>query len=478
MRMTRSRPAIARMRNYRAPLLLPLLLLALLLGAQAWPVRALTTEVDVRRDPTVTAIERVMPSVVNIATTRLVRRYDDPYERWLERFYGRSAQTNVQEQPSSVGSGVIIDEIGDEGYILTNLHVVDGANRVQVQLMDGRVYDAQRLLATTLKDLALLRIVRRTGEAAFSPIRFAQDDDLLLGETVITVGNPFGLGGSVSRGILSSKNRRLMPGANKPLGYEDWLQTDADINPGNSGGPLINLRGELIGINVAVYGQTEGMGLGFAIPVKQISAALSDFFSLEFTAGLWLGARIKGTPPPLTVREVQTNSPAGRAGLRVGQQILEVNGKPATSPVEFSKLVASRSDNTASITVLDNGARRVLRVELLPMRELNRQLLLKRVGLTTQALTDSQAAALQIKATDGLLLSEVEKDSPAERAQLQAGMVLTAVDAAGIGELVSVANVLGNKKTGERVQLTVIVPRRVGNGYIPFQQGNVLVPVR
>jgi serine protease Do len=452
--------------------------LALGLGMFSASASVSTSEVDIRRDMTVAAIERVMPSVVNVATTRLVRSYDDPYERWLERFYGRSAQTDVKEQPSSVGSGVMIDEIGDEGYILTNLHVVEGANRVQVQLMDGRVYDAQRLLATSLKDLALLRIVRRPGEAAFSRILFAQDDDLLLGETVITVGNPFGLGGSVSRGILSSKNRRLMPGANKPLGYEDWLQTDADINPGNSGGPLINLRGELIGINVAVYGQNEGMGLGFAIPVKQISAALSDFFSLEFTAGLWLGARIKGTPPPLTVREVQTNSPAFRAGLRVGQQVLEVNGKSVDGLVEFSKLVASKTNNNATITVLDKGVRRDLRVELLPMRELNRQLLIKRVGLTTQSLTEQQAAGLQIKTTEGLLISEVEKDSPAERGQLQAGMVLTAVDAASISELVGVANVLGNKRAGERVQLTVIVPRRVSNGYIPFQQGNVTVPVR
>jgi len=325
----------------------------------------------------------------------------------------------------------------------------------------------------------LLRIVRKPKEKGFVPIRFAQDDDLLLGETVITAGNPFGLGGSVSRGILSSKNRRSVPGDNKPLGFEDWLQTDADINPGNSGGPLVNLRGELIGINVAVYNEGEGKGTGFAIPVKQISASLSDFFSLEYYGKLWFGARIRGTTLPLSVREVQPNGPADRAGLRVGQQIVEVNGQPVTSLVEFCKLVAAREDHTASLTVLDQGTRRTLRAELLPMLELDRQLLSKRLGLTTQPLTATQATGLQISnAAEGLFISEVEKDSPAERAQLQAGMVLTAVDSFGVADLVNVAAVLGNKTAGERVQLTVIVPRRVSSGYIPFQQGMVSVAVR
>ena len=458
--------------------------LALLaLGLRMACAQAATSEVDVRRDLTVAAIERVMPSVVNIATSRLVRRNNDPYEIFRRRFYGLPIEPDnkeqINEQINNIGSGVIIDEVGDEGYILTNLHVLNGADRVQVQLMDGRVYNAEMLLGISLKDLALLRVVRKPGDPRFVPIRFAQDDDLLLGETVITVGNPFGLGGSVSRGILSSKNRRSGPDGGKPLGYEDWLQTDADINPGNSGGPLVNLRGELIGINVAVYNEVgEGKGTGFSIPVKQISAALSDFFSLEYYAKLWFGARIKGAPLPLTVREVQPNGPADKAGLRVGQQIVEVNRKPVSSLVEFSKLIASRSDHTASITVLDNGNRRTLDAKLLPMLELDRLLLNRRLGLSTQPLTETQAGNLNIKASEGLLVTDVEKDSPADRAQFQNGMVLTGVDDVSVADLVKVANALGNKKAGEGVRLTVIVPRRLNGGYIPFQQGTVLVRAR
>lgn len=448
------------------------------LGLMIVYARAATSEVDIRRDSTVTAIERVMPSVVNIATSQLVRRYNDPYEIMRRRFFNLPIEPDIKEQLYNIGSGVIIDEVGNEAYILTNLHVLNGANRVQVQLMDGRVYDAEMWLGISLKDLALLRVVRQPGDPRFVPIRFAQDDDLLLGETVITVGNPFGLGGSVSRGILSSKNRRSGPDGGKPLGFEDWLQTDADINPGNSGGPLVNLRGELIGINVAVYNEGEGKGTGFAIPVKQISAALSDFFSLEYYAKLWFGARIKGAPLPLTVREVQPNGPADKAGLRVGQQVVEVNGKPVSSLVEFSKLVASRSDHTASITVLDNGNRRTLEAKLLPMLELDRLLLSRRLGLSTQPLTETQASNLNIKAGEGLLVTDVEKNSPAERAQFQSGMVLTEVDNVGVADLVKVANVLGNKKSGDGVLLTVIVPRRLNGGYIPFVQGNLTARVR
>jgi len=454
-------------------------LLALELGLFSAVAAPPASEADIRRDTTVAAIERVMPSVVNIATSQLVRQYDDPYEVMRRRFFGLPPRADVKEKLYNVGSGVIIDDVGDEAYILTNLHVVSGANRVQVQLMDGRVYDAEVMSKKSLKDLALLRIVRKPGEKGFTPIHFALDDDLLLGETVITAGNPFGLGGSVSRGILSSKNRRTVSGENRPLGFEDWLQTDADINPGNSGGPLVNLRGELIGINVAVYNEGEGKGTGFAIPVKQISAALSDFFSLEYYSNLHFGARIRGATPPLTVREVQPNSPADKAGLRVGQQILEVNGSPVRSLVEFCKAVAAQPDLTASITVLENGARRTLHAKLVPMLELDRQLLTRRLGLITQSLTAAQAAAFQLnRATAGLFISEVEKNSPAERAQFQPGMVLTAVDGVSVLDLVNVANVLGNRKPEEMVQLTVIVPRRLNNGFVPLQQVAVMVPVR
>src|SRR5215471_11961104 len=221
-------------------------------------------EPDVRRDATVIAIEKVMPSVVNIATETVIQ-YHDWYDDLLQQFYGWGRVPLRKQKSISLGSGVIID---DEGYVLTNFHVVRRASRIQVKLWDGREYDADPVVATEGSDIALLKLRVKPGEK-FKVIKFAPDDDLLLGETVLALGIPYGLGGSVTKGILSSKNRRPSNGT-EPLDVEDWLQTDAAINPGNSGGPLANLRGELIGVNVAVYREEDsgqrGMGVGFAIP--------------------------------------------------------------------------------------------------------------------------------------------------------------------------------------------------------------------
>jgi len=453
-------------------------LIASLAGLLAGPAGAVG-DADPRRDATVEAVEQVMPSVVNITTSRQVQ-LNEATRRYMEamrRFYPNVSVPEAAEKINSIGAGVIIEEGDEEGYILTNNHVIEDATRIQVQLWDGREYEARRLLWTDQKDLALLRIVRQPGDKPFKPIRLAKDDDLLLGETVVTVGNPFGLGGSVSRGILSSKNRRAMPG-NQALDFPDWLQTDADINPGNSGGPLINLRGELIGINVAIYGQEEGMGLGFAIPVKQISAALSDFFSLEWTASYWFGARLRAAPYPLIVREVQPGSPAYKAGLRAGQEIVEVNGKPVRGLVAFNKLVAASADHRASLTVLENGTRRTLSPELMPMSEFLQLLLQRRLGLSCQSPSAAKAAQFQIQPGEGLLVSEVEKGSPADRARLQSGFFLQAIDGKPVSYLVDAANAIGSKKAGERIQLTLLVPGRLDGNRLQLQPATATVVVR
>jgi S1-C subfamily serine protease len=207
---------------------------------------ATAPEMDIRRDATVAAVQEVMPSVVNIATETLVE-YEDFYQRIFREFFGRSNIAPQRQRLLSVGSGVIIDE---DGYVLTNLHVVPRANRSQVKFWYGSEYDAIPIVATEHSDVALIKISAKPGEK-FKAIKFGLPDDLLLGETVLALGNPFGLGGSVTKGILSSKSRRP-PSGDEPLDVKDWLQTDAAINPGNSGGPLINLRGELIGLSVAV----------------------------------------------------------------------------------------------------------------------------------------------------------------------------------------------------------------------------------
>jgi serine protease Do len=424
---------------------------------------------DIRRDATVEAVERVMPSVVNIATSRIVE-YHDFYDQLRREFFGLPPQNQprTQEQLDSLGSGVIIDE---DGYILTNLHVVRRGNRVQVKLADGRVYDADKIVATEKSDVALLKLRAKPGEK-FKAIQFAPNDDLLLGETVIALGNPFGLGGSVARGILSSKNRRPATG-NEPLNIADWLQTDAAINPGNSGGPLVNLKGELIGINVAVY--REGQGIGFAIPVRQVSAALAQFFSPEVTYSLWFGARLKPGFKPLTIAEVQDDSPAARAGLKPGMEIVQVNGKTPKTVVEFSdQIMPGPASREATLVTQDGGNRRTVKVTLEPFEDVVK----RRLGLTVEELTPQAAARLGLPQAQGLMISAVEKNSPAARAELQPGMLLTGLDKNSLGEMRDLGLSLTQKGPNESATLTLVVFRQLGNRYVQPVQATVDVKLR
>src|SRR5688572_1577727 len=289
------------------------------------------TGAELRRDETVRAIERSMPSVVNISGKTVVRRQGYLYDWWRNNwapFY--------QDMPPqySAGSGVIIDE---EGYIVTNVHVVEDATEIVVTLSDNRSYPAELVVGTRKSDIALLKIRAKPGER-FVPIRFATDDDLYLGETVMALGNPFGLGGSVSRGILSSKTRRSTS-QDGILDMEDWIQTDAAINPGNSGGPLVNLEGHLIGLNVAIF--KEGQGIGFAIPVKRVTEALGEIFTPEVLRKLWFGAEFKQTTIGVSVAGVEPDSPAEKGGLKAGDIVLQVNSSVPKSVFALNREMIS-----------------------------------------------------------------------------------------------------------------------------------------
>ncbi len=429
------------------------------------PVGAVQADMpDIRRDATVLAIEQGMPSVVNIATATVVE-YHDFYENLMREFYGLNPRSRREERLYNIGSGVIIDE---EGYVLTNLHVLRRASRVQVKLWDGREYEAEPIVATPYSDVALVKIKGKPGEK-FKAVKFAGDDDLLLGETVIALGNPFGLGGSVTKGILSSKTRRPA-NANEQLDVQDWLQTDASVNPGNSGGPLINLRGELIGLNVAVG---QGQGIGFAIPVKQVAAALSRFFSPEVMDSLWFGARVQSDTSGLSVTFVQTGSPAEKAGLREGDQVLQVNGQPAENLIQFNRLVAKSDDRQVRLLVRRGAGRQTVNVRMIPFDELIQQ----KLGVTLLELTEKTAAKMGVQQDQGLIVEEVEKGGPADRVKLPRYCLLTGMDGSPTKDLINVAEVLSTKKKGDSVRLTVQLGQRLGANYV-YRQGTVDVQVR
>src|SRR4051812_16738376 len=389
---------------------------------------AAASEPDIRRDATVEAVQRIMPCVVNIATETVVP-IRDPLENLFRDFFNPYYRNRPADTQFSLGSGVIIDE---EGFVLTNFHVVGRASRVWVKLANGKEYEADKMVGTSFTDVALVKIRAKDGEK-FSAVKFAEDDDLLLGETVLALGNPFGLGGSVTRGILSSKSRRP-PTENEPLDVMDWLQTDASINPGNSGGPLINLRGELIGINVAIY--REAQGIGFAIPVKRIASAMAEIYSPEELDSLWFGARLRPGTAPLQVMSVQNESPAGKAGLRAGDAILQVNGQPPRSFMEFIRQLRDIKDREDLVLTIQRGnEKRKVNLKLLPEKNFfNAELIRKKIGATLQEMTPDLAEGMGLNMR-GLLVSGVDRGSAAAEAELQRGMLITSMDGQSVTDI-------------------------------------------
>jgi S1-C subfamily serine protease len=425
---------------------------------------------ELRRDATVQVIEKVMPAVVNIATETVIQTRH-PLEELMREFYDPYYRRTPQRQ-YSLGSGVVIDE---EGYVLTNDHVVRRASRISVKFADDREYECDRVATSSKNDVALLKIRAKPGDK-FTAVKFAADDDLLLGESVIALGNPFGLGGSVSRGILSSKNRRPLSG-NEPMDVADWLQTDAAINPGNSGGPLINLQGELIGINVAVY--REGQGIGFAIPIKMVSEALAESFTPENTKSLWFGAHVKPGSKPLTITSVMPESPAAKAGLKAGDQILQLDADKVESFIEFNRLLLRAGEaKEVSLKISRNGTAQTARVKMLPEKTyFNEKLIQQRLGASVQELTRDLAERWGLRSTDGLLVAGVDENSEAAKAGVERGFILLALDGEPITDLVATAKSLNARKSGDTVTFQVVVPRRRGS-FVTVQQGTVQVKLK
>jgi S1-C subfamily serine protease len=427
--------------------------------AEALPA---TPPADLRRDATVLAVERVMPSVVNIATRTWVNR-ETAYERRLREFYGYQRRP---EANYSRGSGVVIDE---DGYVLTNSHVVGEADDIWVQFFESdEAIPAERVELSQSKDVALLRL-KPKAPRKFRAVKFAKDDDLILGETVIALGNPFGLGGSIAKGILSSKSRRpsdAVP-AGESLDIADWLQTDAAINPGNSGGPLVNLRGELIGLNVAVLSPGYSQGIGFAIPIRRVNEALAEMLTGETVNGFWFGARLKPATRPLTVQHVQLGSPAAQVGLRPGDTILEANGKPAGSLIEFNRLLTAAKDRKPiDLLLRRDGAQHQAQLRLIDERVFfNNAYVRKRAGFTVR------------QSPNGFVVDAVERGGPAESARLRTGMLVATVDDQPADSLVTLAKAAYGKEPGQTLKLGIVFLERAGV-FVRRYEGEVSLQLR
>ena len=427
---------------------------------------------SVRRDATVRAVERVMPSVVNIRTEILLEQRDFYYDL-LWDFFGPHYRRRPAESTYSLGSGVMIHP---SGYVLTNAHVIRRASRVEVILQDGTRYEAEPVAGMRSSDVALLKIRQETSQVAFKTIAFADADDLFLGETVLALGNPFGLGSSVSRGILSSKNRRPSMG-DEPLEIEDWLQTDAAINPGNSGGPLINLEGAMIGLNVAVF--KEGQGIGFAIPVKRVNEAIAEIMTPEVMDGLWFGARLDAVDGSLRIKQVIKSSPAEKAGFQVGDIVNLINGKSVVNAIEcYLSLTAEKGKTTINVEVQREGSRRQLQLKLIPEEVFfNAQLIRQRTGLLLQKVTPSLARHLNLDAAQGFIVAELEAGGASSESGMQPGLIVTHFNAYQADTLLDLAKFLHTLDPGEEVRLQCIVQRRTGR-FLTLNRANARFTLR
>lgn len=434
-------------------------------------------EPDIRRNATVRAIEEVMPSVVNIRTESYVE-VQDPFQEFWQQFYGVRRQPQYQQQ-QSLGSGVIIDE---DGYLLTDLHVVRRASRVQVKLSQeagGQVYDVQPVFfAREEKDIALLKIIPKKKGEKFKAVKMAKDDDEYLGESVIALGNPLGLEGSVSQGILSSKSRAV-PRENQKLDIPNWLQTDASINPGNSGGPLVNIRGELIGLNVAIIQQAQG--IGFAIPIKEVRGALTELFTPETFASnpRWFGARLSGGGTRLVVTNIDASSPAEKAGLKPGDIILSLDGKKPQNFMEFSKWMRDSVRSDFDINVDRGGTRNDVKVKLISFADLLR----RKLGMDLQELTPElaknfSAPSLAITPDTGLAVARVERGGPAEQAGIRASQIIRQVDGQPVNSLFRMFELIALQNAGDDVQMLVLVPQVRGNDILGYRQGVATLTLR
>lgn len=400
--------------------------------------------------------KKLSPAVVNISTTQTVKGPQgvplpkvpkgSPFEEFFEDFFNkRGGAQQLDRKVSSLGSGFVID--GVEGLVVTNNHVIDGADEIIVNFSDGSKLKVDKVLGKDPKsDLALLKV---TPKKPLADVKFGSSATLEVGDWVLAIGNPFGLGGSVSVGIISAKSRDINSGP-----YDDYLQTDAAINKGNSGGPLFNMDGDVIGVNTAIISPTGGsIGIGFAVPSDTVVAVVDQLKQFGRMRRGWLGVKIQtvnediaetlGVPDNMgaLVSAVTPDSPAAKAGLEVGDVIMKFDGKDVTTMRGLPKIVAQAPIGKAvGVEVLRKGETKQLSVTVGLMEDDEAAAAeegaspapgsppaatVSVLGMKLTTLTDENRRKYNLEAkVQGILVDDVDPASPAAQKGLKPGDVI------------------------------------------------------
>jgi serine protease Do len=386
-------------------------------------------------------VKKAAPGVVNIVATKVIKAPaqeqtpfgpDDPFKDFFDRYFGNRMPREYRQ--GALGTGFIIDP---EGLILTNNHVVEDTSELRVNLTDNREFSAEIVGRDPKTDVALIRI---KADGPLTSLPLGNSDELEVGDWVLAIGNPFGLGNTVTSGIVSAKYRQIGAGA-----YDNFIQTDASINPGNSGGPLLNMQGEVIGINSAIFSQTGGsVGIGFAIPINMVQELLPQLRQGKVRRS-YLGVMIQDITPELKdtlnlgtdsgalVSDVASGGPAAKAGVRRGDVIVAFDGKPVRSSHDLPLIVAAAPiGKKATIDIIRAGKKLALTAVTEEMSEEEppgeTQDEGVKLGLALQALTPDIAKGYGLSRSQGLVITQVEQGSPAAEAGLQPGDIIVEAD--------------------------------------------------
>ena len=377
--------------------------------------------------------EKLMPSVVNISTTQTVVTRSNPFPNFqfppgspFEDMF-KEFGTPQERQSSALGSGFIIDE---KGIVVTNNHVIEGAEDIVVQVNGEKKFNAKVIGADPLSDIAILKI---DSKETFLPVKFGDSDKARIGDWVMAIGNPFGLGGTVTSGIISARNRSI--GLSR---YEDYIQTDASINSGNSGGPLFDMNGDVIGINTAILGRSGNVGIGFSIPSNSAKLVIDQLIKFGETKRGWLGVRIQDVtkeiaevekldePRGALVASVAPNSPSEKAGVKSGDIILEFNGEKIEQMKELPMIVArtevgkkvkvkiwrNKKEITKTITLGRLETSEDFKISK-KKEELPKETLIENLKIKVRKLSDQDIKTRNLpNQTNGLVITSIEKNSP------------------------------------------------------------------
>ena len=370
-------------------------------------------------------LEAVTPAVVNISVRARSAYDDNPLLRdpFFRRFFDLPKRSRQRPQPASVGSGVIVNAA--QGYVLTNNHVIENADEIVVTLSDRRNFSAALVGRDPATDIAVLKIKPEN----LTELSLADSDQLRVGDFVIAIGNPFGLGQTVTSGIISALSRS---GLNIE-GYEDFIQTDASINPGNSGGALVNLRGELVGINTAIIGPGGNIGIGFAVPSNIASTVmnqLTDYgevrrgrlgvYTQDLTTELARALRIDGNEGAVII-QIIAGSTADKAGLQAGDVIIAINNRPVRNSADLrNRIGLTAIDQDMELTILREGKELTIDTRLGEIKRnylQGHQLMPQLAGAIFQSIND-----------EGIIVADIQSDSPAARYGLREGDSILAVN--------------------------------------------------